>query len=85
MNKFKIIEGRKNEKDKILLYNGKPVTFVDVAIMCRFFIENEEAVYPPPRYKGGQMFIDYIKEVLDTRKIPNNKKYQLDKTEVVLV
>ena len=65
VKKFEVIQGRKNDKDKILLYNGKAVAFEDVALMCIFFMGNEDNLYPPSRgYKGAEMFKDYIKEVL---------------------
>jgi len=81
MSKFKIIQGKKSEEDKILLYNGSAVAFEDVAKMCIFFISNEDNLYPPPKCKGGQMFIDYITEVLHTRRIPSDSKYKIKKKE----
>ena len=42
MDKWQVIQGRKSEKDKILLYQGKAVAFRDVAMMCIFFMENED-------------------------------------------
>tara|TARA_B100000214_G_scaffold316920_1_gene250608 strand:+ start:806 stop:1081 length:276 start_codon:yes stop_codon:yes gene_type:complete len=84
LKKFKIIKGRKSEKDRIILYNGKAVSFEDVAQLCIFFMENEDNLYPPPRFKGAQMFIDYMTEVLETRKIPKNSRYQIKKKLVKL-
>ena len=60
-----------SSEDEILLYYDNPVSFEDVAVMCKFFMINEDKIYPPPRFKGAEMFKEYIKEVLDTRKIPN--------------
>ena len=48
MSKFKIIQGSKSEKDRILLYNGRAVAFEDVAKMCIFFIANEDKLVPTP-------------------------------------
>ena len=45
---------------------------------------NEDNLYPPPRFKGAQMFIDYMTEVLETRKIPKNSRYQIKKKLVKL-
>jgi|TARA_B100000085_G_C18446323_1_gene472929 hypothetical protein len=83
MEKFKIIKGRKHSKDRILLYNGKAVSFKDVAKMCIFFMINEDNVYNKPWHKGAKKFIEYIQEVLNTRKIPNDKDYQLGKELVI--
>tara|TARA_Y100001937_G_C6879494_1_gene224108 strand:+ start:235 stop:492 length:258 start_codon:yes stop_codon:yes gene_type:complete len=79
MDKFKVIAGRKNKNDRILLYNGKAVSFEDIGRMCIFMMMNEDNLYPKPRYKGRDMFIEYIREVLDTGKIPSQNKYQLGK------
>ena len=84
MSKFEIIQGSKSEKDKILLYNGRAVAFEDVAKMCIFFMANEDNLYPPPRYKGGQMFIDYMTEVLETRRVPTDSKYAIKKNHGVV-
>ena len=78
-NKFKYVQGNKHPDDKILLFNDIAVEFRDVAMRCLFFMENEDVLYPPPRYKGGEMFADYIREVLETRKIPTQSKYQIKK------
>ena len=78
MDKWQVIQGRKSEKDKILLYQGKAVAFRDVAMMCIFFMENEDNLYPPSKgLKGAEMFKDYIKEVLETRRVPTDSKYMV--------
>ncbi len=84
MSKFKIVQGMKSDKDNILLYNGRAVAFEDVAKMCIFFIANEDTLYPPPRYKGGQMSIDYMTEVLETRRVPTDSKYAIKKNHGVV-
>ena len=77
---FKIIQGRKCKEDRILLYNNKAVSFADVAVMMLHFMHNEDILYPPAKgYKGAGMIKEYIQEVLDTRKIPKDKKYQIKK------
>lgn len=85
MKKFEIRQGRKSKKDKILFYNGKAVKFEDVALMCIFFMANEDNLYPPSEGKlGAQMFINYITEVLETRKVPTDKKYAIKKNHGVV-
>jgi|TARA_B100001093_G_scaffold497578_1_gene544673 hypothetical protein len=85
MDKWQVIQGRKSEKDKILLYQGKAVSFRDVAMMCIFFMENEDILYPPSRgLKGAEMFKDYIKEVLENRKVPTDSKYAIRKNHGVV-
>lgn len=85
MDKWQVVQGRKSEKDKILLYQGKAVSFRDVAMMCIFFMENEDNLYPPSKgLKGAEMFKDYMKEVLENRKIPEDKKYAIRKNHGVV-
>jgi hypothetical protein len=79
-DKFQWVQGRKHTDDKILLFNGVAVEFRDVAMMCLFFMQNEDTLYPPPRFKGADMFKDYIKETLETRKIPTQDKYKIKKS-----
>lgn len=84
MDKWQIIQGRKSKKDKILLYQGEAVAFRDVAIMCIFFMKNEDNLYPPEKgFKGAEMFKNYIKEVLETRKLPTDSKYAIKKNHAV--
>ena len=79
MNKFKFIQGRKSPEDRIMLYNNIAVSFEDVAQMCIFFMKNEDILYPPPRFKGAELFKEYIGEVLETREIPEAVKYKIAK------
>ena len=78
-DKFQWVQGKKHPDDKILLFNGVAVEFRDVAMMCLFFMQNEDTLYPPPQYKGADMFKDYIKETLETRNIPTQDKYKIKK------
>jgi hypothetical protein len=79
MDKFKFIQGRKSPEDRIMLYNNVAVSFEDVAKMCIFFMKNEDILYPPPTFKGAELFKEYIKEVLNTREIPSDLKYKIAK------
>ena len=92
MNKFRHEQGNKSKIDRVLYFNGVRVKYEDIAKMCIFFMINEDNLYPPDELKkngepkeGAKRFIRYIKEVLDTRKIPNRKKYGLDKDKLVKV
>ena len=85
MSKFKrfdFVPGRKSSKDYIMKFNGIAVKFEDVAIMCLFFMKNEDNLYPPEKgFKGAELFKSYIKEVLETREIPKNRKYDIKKNK----
>lgn len=61
IKKFRMVQGRKSEKDKILLYNDKAVAFEDVSRMCLSIKDND--------------FMTYLKKVFETRRIPKDSKY----------
>jgi len=69
-----------------MLFNGIAVKFEDVAKMCLFFMKNEDNIYPPEKgFKGAELFKQYIKEVLDTRDIPNNSMYDIKKNKLTKI
>ena len=56
-------KGRKHPDDKIVLYNGIPMTFYDWILMGLQFYKNENKIYPPPRFLGGKMLIKALWEI----------------------
>ena len=56
-------KGRKHPDDKIVLYNGIPMTFYDWIHMGLQFYKNEDKIYPPPRFLGGKMLIKALWEI----------------------
>jgi len=46
IKKWERIKGKKHPKDEILLYYNNPVSFEDLGHMCRFFMMNEDKIYP---------------------------------------
>ena len=86
MNRFEFVKGRKSPKDMIMLFNGVEVKFEDVAKMCLFFMKNEDNLYPPSQgFKGADLFKNYIYEVLETREIPKDKKYDIKKNKLTKI
>ena len=86
MKKFEFVKGRKSPKDTIMLFNGVAVKFEDVAKMCLFFMKNEDNLYPPEKgYKGAELFQSYIREVLETREVPKDSKYDIKKNKLTYV
>jgi|TARA_Y100001938_G_C8003044_1_gene385795 hypothetical protein len=86
MSRFSFVKGRKSAKDTIMLFNGVAVKFEDVAKMCLFFMKNEDNLYPPEKgFKGAELFKSYIREVLDTREIPKNSKYDIKKNKLTKI
>ena len=86
MKRFEFVKGRKSPNDMIMLFNGLPVKFEDVAKMCLFFMKNEDNIYPPEKgFKGAKLFIEYMYEVLETRQIPKNKNYKIKKNKLTKI
>tara|TARA_B100002019_G_scaffold144377_1_gene124471 strand:- start:156 stop:449 length:294 start_codon:yes stop_codon:yes gene_type:complete len=79
---LQIIQGRKKEIDRIILYNGKPVSFSELALMIIFFMENEDNLYP--NGLGREMIKEYIRKVLDEGQVPTDPKYLSKKSKCQL-
>ena len=79
---IEIIHGRKKEIDRIILYNGKPVSFPELAELIIFFMENEDNLYP--NGLGREMIKEYIRKVLDEGEVPNDSKYLSKKSKCKL-
>jgi hypothetical protein len=76
---IEFLEGTKGEGDKRVLWNGTQVTFLEIATIVDTLCKNEDIIYPKPRYKGGQMLLDFLQEVYDSGGITDElcKKYRL--------
>ena len=86
MSRFEFVKGRKSPNDYIMKFNGIAVKFEDVAKMCLFFMRNEDNLYPPEKgFKGADLFKNYIQDVLETREIPSNKKYEIKKNKLTQI
>jgi hypothetical protein len=86
MERFQFVKGRKSPKDHIMLFNGVAVKFEDVAKMCLFFMKNEDNLYPPEKgFKGATLFKEYMYEVLETRQIPQDRKYEIKKNKLTKI
>ena len=86
IERFQFVKGRKSPKDHIMLFNGVAVKFEDVAKMCLFFMRNEDNLYPPEKgFKGAKLFKEYMYEVLETRQIPQDKKYEIKKNKLTKI
>ena len=79
---IEIIQCRKKEIDRIILYNGKPVSFPELAELIIFFMENEDNLYP--NGLGREMIKEYIRKVLDEGEVPNDSKYLSKKSKCQL-
>ena len=73
-------QGKKHEKDKIVLVNGHQISFKELAEIMIVFYNNEENIYPRPRFMGGEYFANFIRECLSTGKVTREilSKYKLE-------
>ncbi len=76
---IEFLKGSKGEGDKRVLWNGKQVTFLELAEITLTLCQNEDIIYPKPRFKGGQMLLDFLQEVYDFGAISDDikKRYRL--------
>ena len=69
-----------------MLFNGVAVKFEDVAKMCLFFMKNEDNLYPPEQgFKGAALFKNYMYDVLETREIPKDRNYDINKNKLFFI
>lgn len=73
-------QGKKHKKDKIVFINGHQITYKELAEIMITFYQNEENIYPRPRFKGGEYFADFIRECLSEGKVTKEilVKYKLE-------
>lgn len=72
MVSFRLEQGTKGAKDRrvIVVNSGREEwwTFTDLLRFIALFMENEDRIYPPPRFKGRKMLLNAINDVYD--KVP---------------
>ena len=57
-------KGTKGKNDYIIEAWGRQVTFEEVVQLFIELYKNENRIYPPPRFKGGNMLIEFLLECL---------------------
>jgi len=66
---FRIVEGKKKPGDLRLDWYAdrawRPVTFEPLFYMTDFFHENEERLFPPPQYKGGEYVMKALRRAVN--------------------
>ena len=80
-SKIQYKDGVKGEGDKKVIWNGVQVTFIEVAEIVQALCENEDRIYPPPKYRGGQMLLDFLNEVYKNKGVDDKilQRYRLGK------
>lgn len=81
--KFKTEQGFKGKGDKRLLvsigeYSGyEQITYEDLLTIVKFLYQNEDRIYPPPKYKGARLLSQAFSYVRTHTIIETLKKFQL--------
>ena len=70
---IKFVKGVKGENDWIILVNDKQISYSEVAEIVQHLCWNEDGLYPPPKFRGGQMPIDMYQTIYDMNKTPCEK------------
>jgi len=76
---IKVKRGNKHREDKIVFVNNHQMTYEELAKICVIFCTNEDNIYPPPQYKGGEMLREFLNECMINRTVTKDilKKYNL--------
>lgn len=78
---FSTMKGKKSEEDKVLLYHGFKIRFVELGEAAAFLYQNEERLYPRSKgFKGGEMLRQFLNECMHRGKLSDDilKKYGLN-------
>ncbi|NIP61708.1 MAG: hypothetical protein GWN01_13510 [Nitrosopumilaceae archaeon] len=72
-------QGKKGPDDKIIKYNEIPISMKEIAKLLLMLWENEDKLYPPPKFKGARMSLEFINELFEKRELNDEllKKYYL--------
>ena len=72
-------KGDKHPDDKKVIINGHQITFKELAQCIVVLCQNEDNIYPKPRFRGGDMLKDFLIECIDSRSVTNEicRKYKL--------
>ena len=76
---IEIEKGDKHPNDKKVIINGHQITFKELAQCVVVLCQNEDNIYPKPRFQGGDMLKDFLIECIDSRSVTNEicRKYKL--------
>ena len=71
--------GLKNQNDKIVEYNGKPMTVAKLGEIYALMCKNEDTLYPKPKFQGSDIIGEFMSEVRKAGKVTDEirKKYRL--------
>lgn len=74
-------KGTKGEDDEIIKYNNLPISMIEIGKLLLKLWDNEDKIYPPPRFRGAQMSKDFIDELFEKREVTEDmlRRYKLGK------
>ena len=72
-------KGYKHPDDIKVCINDHVITFKEVAEIIIQLIKNEDNIYPKPKFRGGDMLIDFLNECMEAREVSDEtiERYKL--------
>ena len=72
-------QGRKGPNDKIFYYHGKPITMREFGELYSLICQNEDQLYPKPRFKGSDMITEFLSDVKESGGVTDDiaSKYKI--------
>jgi len=72
-------KGYKHPDDVKVCINDHVITFMELAEIAVQLIKNEDNIYPKPKFRGGDMLIDFLNECMEAREVRDDtiKRYKL--------
>ena len=69
---YKFVKGKKSNNDVVLLVKTdgwELLSFTDILRILKACFENEDRLYPPPRFKGRRMLFEAIRDIYNGKSI----------------
>ena len=72
-------KGYKHPDDIKVCINDHVITFRELAEIAVQLVKNEDNIYPKPKFRGGDMLIDFLNECMKAREVRNEtiERYRL--------
>ncbi len=64
---IKLVSGKKSTDKQIIQYNGRVIMPIELAKLVLLLLQIEDDKWKKPRFQGGDMFENYLKDIMSTR------------------
>jgi len=73
-SRIKLVQGKKDSDKEMIEFDGEIILPSEISKIVLLFLLIEDKKWPPPRFKGGNMFKDYLIGIMNDRKFRDPPK-----------